>query len=101
MINQLIQMMKNPAATGIKEQMFQVLQERYRQNEKIIERISSLLENEDDVRGFLSLALSCYESGFIRCLEEQKEKLKELGIDVTVVANKPPPTPEPENQIFR
>lgn len=66
--------------------MFDILQDRYSQNEQIIERIGIGLATESDTMAFFNLIRDVYEVAFTKCVNEQKEQLAKLGYQVKIVA---------------
>lgn len=56
--------------------MFEVLQERYADNQNIIHRISHYLVTESDIREFTKLVADLYESAYGRALRDYHTQLE-------------------------
>lgn len=76
----------NPKGHILKKAMFEVLQERYSQNEQIIERLGVSLMTESDLKSFMKLVTDIYESAYIKAVNDQKEQLQKLGLIANVVS---------------
>ena len=78
--------MANPRGQALKKTMFEVLKERYQQNEQIIDRIGVSLTTESDVSGFMKLVSDIYEIAYLKSVNDHKEQLQKMGITSKVVA---------------
>jgi len=78
--------LSNPRSHYIKKSMFEILKERYGKNEQILERLSSHLIVEKDLKDFLAMIIDVYEIGFLKAVEDQKEQLKKLGLGVKITS---------------
>lgn len=78
--------LSNPRSHYIKKSMFEILKERYGKNEQILERLSSHLIVEKDLKEFLAMIIDVYEIGFLKAVEDQKEQLKKLGLGVKITS---------------
>ena len=76
--------MSNPMAHHIKRSMFELLKEKYGKHEQIVDRIAHSLVTEKDMKDFIGLLLEIYELGFVRAIEEHKDKLAKLGLGVRI-----------------
>lgn len=76
--------MSNPMAHYIKKSMFELLKERYGKHEQIIDRIGNSLTTEKDMKDFISMMIDTYEVGFVRAIDEQRDKLEKLGLGVRI-----------------
>ena len=76
--------MANPTAHYIKRSMFQLLKDKYQKHEQIVERISHSLVTEKDSADFLAMMVDAYEIGFMKAVEEQRDKLAKLGFGVKI-----------------
>jgi len=81
--------MSNPMAHHIKRSMFELLKEKYGKHEQIVERVSHTLVTEKDMKDFLSMMVEIYEMGFVRAIDEQKDKLAKLGFGVRITGREP------------
>lgn len=79
----------NPAIQHTaKKYVFDILQEKYEKNESIIERLSHYLATEKDVREFINLFVDSYEKGYLKAVDDYRDKLREMGYDVHIKAAK-------------
>jgi|LakMenEpi03Aug12_release.lakeMendotaPanAssembly.Ray.scaffolds.fasta_scaffold16801_13 hypothetical protein len=78
--------LSNPRSHYIKKSMFEILKERYGKHEQILERLSSHLIVEKDLKDFLAMIIDVYEIGFFKAVEDQKEQLKKLGLGVKITS---------------
>jgi hypothetical protein len=81
-------MMVNPKIHHVKKTMFEVLKERYAQNENIIERIGVAMATEGDLKAFFSLVTDIYELAYMKAVADHHEQLSKLGLAVNIVADK-------------
>ncbi len=81
--------MSNPMAHHIKRSMFELLKERYGKHEQIVERVGHTLITENDMKNFLAMIIDVYELGFMRAIDEQKDKLAKLGLGVRITGRVP------------
>lgn len=79
--------MSNPRAHMLKKTMFEILKDRYPKHEQIIDRVSHSLATEKDIKEFVSMMVDIYEVGFVRAVDEHKEKLAKLGFDVKITSS--------------
>lgn len=70
----------------VKKTMFNLMPERYQNNELIIERLGAVLATEGDLKGFFKLVADIYEAGYLKSVNDHKEQLKKLGLGVKVVS---------------
>jgi hypothetical protein len=84
MSNGWMNFMSNPQAHFIKKTMFELLRDRYTKHEQIVERVSHSLVTEKDTREFMQMMVDIYEIGFMKAVEEQREKLAQLGYGVKI-----------------
>ena len=82
----LLEYMGNHRGHYLKKAMFDVLQERYAQNEPIIERLSVSLITEGDIKGFLKFVTDVYEAAYMKAIEDHKEALKKAGFAARIVS---------------
>ena len=91
-----MQNLMNPHSNVIKKYMFDILRERYGQNEEIIERIAPSLITQNDLTDFGKLVMDIYEIAYFKAIEEQSDILKKAGIKVNITPSetKKPPSSE-------
>lgn len=70
----------------IKKTMYEVLKERYSQNESIINRLSVALQTEEDIKQFFKLVTDVYEISYMKAVEDHKEQLKKAGYQARIVS---------------
>lgn len=70
----------NPRGQYLKKAMFEVLQERYSQNEEVIDRLSVALMTENDMNRFLKLMADVYEIAYTKAVNDHKEQLAKAGL---------------------
>ena len=78
----------NPRSHMIKKAMFEVLKERYSQNENIIERVGAHLVTDDDVKSFYKLITDVYEKAYLKAVQDHREQLEKAGLVARIVPNK-------------
>ena len=85
LVMQQFQSMINPYGVGFKKYMLSILQERYRQHEAIIEKLSELVHSEKDYTVMGQLVLAVFEAGFMKSVEQHRELLEKIGLKPTVI----------------
>lgn len=79
--------MMNPRGHHVKKAMFEVMQERYAQNENIIERISASLVTEADTKAFFKLVSDIYEKAYLKAVADHQEQLRKAGLVAKIVTS--------------
>lgn len=79
-------MLSNPKVPAVKKMMFDFLKERYHRNDQIIERLCTALQTESDMQAFIKLMMDVYETGYMQSVEDHREQLKKVGLNVKVVS---------------
>lgn len=69
----------------IKKTMFDVLQEKYSQNEPIIDRLGVTLLTENDLKSFMKLVADIYETAYLKAVNDHKEQLQKAGLVARIV----------------
>lgn len=80
--------MSNPRGHYLKKTMFEVLQERYAQNEQIIERMGVTLLTENDLTAFMKMVGDIYEMAYLKAVNDHKEQLQKAGLVARIVPGK-------------
>lgn len=75
----------NPFSITIKKFLYEILKERYIQNEKYIERICNELRLKEDMESFVKLISDAHQMGFLLAVEQHKEALEKVGLKVNFV----------------
>jgi hypothetical protein len=84
----LMDKMVNPRGAAAKKWLSELLKDRYPNHDQIVERISNVIVTDQDMQNFGKLAVDLYEVGYIKCMNDYKRKLDELGIKVSIVPEK-------------
>lgn len=74
----------NPYSHYIKKYLFEVLKEKYVENEKFIDRISAQLNLETDAQDFVKLCGDLFQKGYIIAVDQHKEALAKIGMNVKI-----------------
>jgi hypothetical protein len=77
--------MSNPRGHYLKKTMFEVLQERYAQNEQIIERMGVTLLTENDLAAFMKMVGDIYEIAYLKSVNDHREQLQKAGLVARIV----------------
>lgn len=67
-----------------KKYMFDILQERYLASENMINRLTHYLTGEQDVKDFCQIVADAYSQGYVKAVNDYREKLKQIGYDVKI-----------------
>lgn len=71
-----------------KKYAFDLLKERYAPNEDIIGRMAHYLATEQNVRAFGQLLVNAFSRGYDKAVADYRAKLRDMGYDVRIVAEK-------------
>ncbi len=80
--------MTNPRGHYLKKTMFEILQERYSNNEPVIERLGVSLTTEGDLNSFMKLVTDIYEIAYLKAVNDHKEALQKAGLVAKIVSPK-------------
>jgi hypothetical protein len=75
----------NPRGHYLKKTMFEVLKERYAQNEQIIERMGVTLLTESDLNAFVKMVGDIYEMAYLKAVNDHREQLQKAGLVARIV----------------
>lgn len=75
----------NPKGHYLKKAMFEIIKERYGQNEEIIDRLSVTLMTEADMSRFIKLISDVYETAYLKAVQDHKEQLEKAGLVANIV----------------
>ena len=67
-----------------KKYIFDILQERYKIHEDVIDRMSHYLITEKDTKGFCQVIADAYSKGYMKAVNDYKEQLRKIGYNVDV-----------------
>ena len=84
----------NPKSTYIKKYLFEILKEKYAQNENIIERMTSQLVLDSDAQAFVKFIGDIFENGYLIASDQHREALSKMGMKINVT------NASQENKIF-
>jgi arginyl-tRNA synthetase len=76
----------NPYEPTIKKYLFEVLKNRYSNHEKTIDRICKKIEDKDEAQNLIDFLGEILRSGYVMAINQQKETLSKLGIELKVVS---------------
>lgn len=74
----------NPRKHAIKKWLNDILRDRYPKHDPLVDRISHYLVTSKDMEDFTKLVADTFESGYLKCLNEYRDKLKEHGLLVKI-----------------
>lgn len=69
-----------------KKYFFEILKSRYSRNERVIERILFTL-TDTELKDFSTLISDIYETAYLKCVEDHRKSLENIGYKVNVVAD--------------
>jgi len=75
----------NPRGHYLRKAMFEVLKERYAQNEQIIERMGVTLLTESDLNSFIKMIGDVYEIAYMKAVNDHREQLQKAGLIARIV----------------
>ena len=75
----------NPFSITIKKFLYEILKDRYVENEKFIERMCNDLRLQEDMENFIKLINDSYQMGFLLSVDQHKEALAKVGLKVNLV----------------
>jgi len=87
---------QNPLSYSIKKYFFEMLKDRYADNEPIIEWIASHTLTEREYEEVGKLMASIYEVGYLKAVDDHREKLENMGVRAYIR----PENNAPTNPIF-
>lgn len=65
-----------------KKYLFDLLQEKYEPNERMIDRLAHYLTSEQDMKDFVQIFLDSFEKGYTKAINDYKDQLRKLGYEV-------------------
>lgn len=81
----------NPRKHILRKWLLEMLgSDRYVKHDQIVDRIGSHLVTSKDVEDFGKLSVELFEAGYMKCLNDYRGKLQEMGIGVNVVPAEQP-----------
>ena len=82
----LLDHINNPRGHAVKKYFEQILKERCGKNKDIIEKISHYIITDRDLKELGTLVADMFEVGYLKALEDYKDQLKEMGLEVKIKA---------------
>jgi hypothetical protein len=74
--------LSNPNINFIKKYLFEILKDRYAENEKCIDRMCQNLILREDAQDFVKLLSDVFQKGYIIAADQHKEALSKIGMGV-------------------
>jgi hypothetical protein len=87
----------HPQLMMVKKYMSQILNDRFSQNEELLERITPALVTQQDLEAFGRLIADIYEIAYLKCMEDHRAALEKSGQKAIIV---PGSLVENSNPIF-
>lgn len=78
------QFYSSAVSSHIKRHMYDLLKDRWPQNEEFVELLISCVRTSKDVDGLGRFVADLYELGYLKCLKDHDAELKRLGIRAEV-----------------
>ena len=89
--------LSNPLIQGVKKFMYDLLgPERFAPHQDTIEALARTVFNEKDYEYFGKLMAEVYEAGYMRSVEDHRQTLEKMGLQVTLKKSEA----QPANPIF-
>jgi len=76
--------MSNPRAFTLKKWFIELLQEDYPPFDTIVERISTSLTTDKDLKDFGKLITQIYEKAYRKAVEDYRSEVERLGVKINV-----------------
>lgn len=89
-----MQALQNPQAQYVRKFLFEILQDKYSPYQDIIERVSHSLVTRQDIDSFGKLILAVFEKGYLKAINDNREALRQRGIEVVEKREQYPPQPQ-------
>lgn len=80
-----VRYMSNPKAFTLKKWFVELLQEEYPPHDNIIERVSTSLITEQDLKEFGKLVTTVYERAYKKAVSDYREQAEALGVKINIV----------------
>lgn len=80
--------LQNPNSYVIKKYLYDILGDKYPEDDSVIDRVAKSLVTSNDTEAFGKLVISLYEAGFMQAVRENKKKFEELGYKVNIIQPK-------------
>lgn len=87
-VNSAYDRLTNPRGQALRKWMSDLLKDRFPAHETLVERLGNQTLTNQDLQDLGKLAVDLFEVGYLKCMNDYKAKLDELGIKVTIVADR-------------
>jgi hypothetical protein len=77
--------MSNPRSFTLKKWFAELLGKSYPPHNNIIERVSTALVTEQDMKEFGNLVTTIYEQAYRKAVEDYRQQVEKLGLKISVV----------------
>lgn len=84
----MIRYMSNPRAFTLKRWFIELLDKDFKQHDNTIERIAASVSTEKDLTEFGKLITTVYEKGYKKAVNDYKDQIEKLGININIVADR-------------
>ena len=92
--NEFYQFMSNPRGFTLRRWFYDLVGPGYKEHEDVIDRVSSALTTDKDLKAFGSLITDVYRGGYVKAVSDYKGTLEGMGLSVSVSPHGPPPSAE-------
>ena len=83
-----INYMSNPRSFTLKKWFAELLKEDYSPHDQIIERMSTSITTEKDLKDLGKLIMKLYEKAYLKAVDDYKEQAENMGIKISVITSK-------------
>ena len=77
----------NPRKHAIRKWLSEILKDRYTKHDSLVDRIGHHLVTNKDMEDFTKLVADLFEVGYLKCLNDYKDKLKVHGLNVKIATD--------------
>jgi len=75
----------NPYGQAAKKYVYELLGDTYKkEHDHIMERLCHFIHTEQDIREFADLLGALHSAGYVRAVNDNRDKLRELGYEVKI-----------------
>lgn len=78
--------LSNPNSNFIKKYLFEILKDKYAENEKCIDRMCQNLILREDAQDFIKLLSAVFQKGYVIAVDQHKEALSKIGMGVKITS---------------
>lgn len=77
--------MSNPRTFTLKRWFAEILKEEYQKHDLIVERISTAITTDQDLKDFGSLITNVYEKAYRKAVEDYRHQAEKMGLKIQIV----------------